>query len=136
MGRLAAVGFVLVVGAVTTITRSVNYVEAKATVDTIDRKCNFIETTTEADGRSTARGVTEHCDATDEFRKLAKEEKRSRSIAGKAVVHVSYSSPADGSWQTADLHFDGGDDQFYKLKAGDEVNILVHKDDPKKIMID
>ena len=38
MGRLAAVGFVLVVGAVSMVNRSVNYTPAKATVDTIDRE--------------------------------------------------------------------------------------------------
>lgn len=136
MGRLAAVGFVLVVGAVSMVNRSVNYTAAKATVDTIDRECSFTETTTTPDGRKTARGITDSCNSTDEFKKIAESKKRTRDIAGKAVVHVSFQSPKDSSWQTADLKFDGRDDEFYKLKAGDQIDILVSNDDPKKIMID
>lgn len=136
LGRLAAIGLVMVVGAVGMINRSVNYTPAKGTVDTIDRECQFTETTTDPDGKTTARGITDSCNSTDEFKEVADSKKRTRNIAGKAVVHVSYTSPKDGSWQVGDLHFDGRDDEFYKLKAGDQVDILVSNDDPKKIMLD
>lgn len=140
MGRLTAIGLVLVVGAVSMINRSVNYTPAKATVDTIDRTCEFTRSTstTTPDGRKSVEleGITQDCNATDEFKKIREAKERDWDIDGKAVVHVSYQLPADGSWQTADLHFDGRDDEFYKLKAGDQLDILVSKDDPKKVMID
>ena len=57
-------------------------------------------------------------------------------VAGKAVVKVSYTAPQDGSYRTGELSFDGRDDQFYKLKAGDELQILVSNEDPTKIRLD
>ena len=62
--------------------------------------------------------------------------KRSKDVDGKAVVKVSYTAPQDGSYRTAELKFDGRDDQFYKLKAGDELPILVSNDDPGRIVLD
>ena len=46
---------------------------------------------------------------------------------------VNYTAPQDGSFQSAELKFDSKDDEFYDLKAGDEINILVRNDDPTKI---
>jgi len=107
-----------------------NYTTAKASISTIDRSCDFIETTKEA-GRTTARGYTDSCNSTDEWSSVR--EKRNKVVSGRATVHVSYTAPKDGSYQTAELKFDGRDEEFYKLKAGDEIDILVSNVDPKKI---
>jgi hypothetical protein len=109
---------------------SSNYTTAKASISTIDRSCDFIETTKEA-GRTTARGYTDSCNSTDEWSSVR--EKRNKVVSGRATVHVSYTAPKDGSYQTAELKFDGRDEEFYKLKAGDEIDILVSNVDPKKI---
>jgi hypothetical protein len=107
-----------------------NYTAAKASISTIDRSCDFIETTKQA-GRTTARGYTDSCNSTDEWSSVR--EKRNKVVSGRATVHITYTAPKDGSYQTAELKFDGRDDEFYKLKAGDEIDILVNNDNPKKI---
>jgi hypothetical protein len=109
---------------------SSNYTSAKASISTIDRSCNFIETTKEG-GRTTARGYTDSCNSTDEWASVR--EKRNKIVSGKATVHITYAAPKDGSYQTAELEFDGRDEEFYKLRAGDEIDILVNNDDPKKV---
>lgn len=131
-GALAAIGFVAVVGAYTAIDRSMNYQPAKAAVFLIDRQCKF--TRVYSDGKR--ESVTQSCDATEEFKKIATSEKRSTDIDGKAVIKVSYTAPQDGSYRTAELRFDGRDDQFYALKAGDTVDVLVSNDDPSKVIED
>ena len=80
--------------------------------------------------------VTQSCNATDEFKSISKAPngKRKMDVDGKAVVKVSYSAPNDGSYQTSQLRFDGRDDEFYTLKAGDQIDILVSNDDPVKII--
>jgi hypothetical protein len=135
-GALAAIGFVAVMGGVSMADRGMNYTAAKASVFRIDRSCSFTRTVTEPDGRQVATGIEQDCSATDEFRKIAAQEKRAMDIAGKAVVKVSYSDPKDGSYRTSELKFDGRDEQFYKLKAGDELPILVSNDDPARIRLD
>lgn len=135
-GALGAIGFVAVMGALSAADRGMNYTTAKASVFRIDRSCNFTRTVTEADGRQVATGIEQDCSATDEFRKIAAQEKRAMDIAGKAVVKVSYTAPQDGSYRTGEVRFDGRDEQFYKLKAGDELSILVSNDDPGKIRLD
>ena len=60
--------------------------------------------------------------------------KRKMDVDGKAVVKVTYTAPQDGSYQTSQLRYDGRDDAFYKLKAGDQIDILVSNDDPAKII--
>ena len=55
-------------------------------------------------------------------------------IDGKAVVKVSYNAPQDGSYQTSQLRYDGRDDEFYELKAGDQIDIRVSNDDPAIII--
>lgn len=107
-----------------------NYTAAKASISTIDRSCDFIETTKEA-GKTTARGYTDSCNSTDEWSNVR--EKRNKVVSGRATVHITYTAPQDGSFQTAELKFDGRDDEFYKLKAGDEINILVSNTEPKKV---
>ena len=112
------------------VDRDVNYKEAKASVVMIDRKCDFTETTTE-EGHTVARGITDACNSTDEWQDV--KEKRSKVVSGRAVVQVSYVAPQDGAQHFAELRFDGRDDEFYELKAGDEINILVSNDDLTKI---
>ena len=130
-GAVAAMVFVAGVGVYTTIDRGMNYQPAKASIVTIDRTCDFTETTRTPDGKTTARAITDACSSTDEFAKIR--EKRSKRISGEAVFHVSYTAPQDGSYRTSTLKFTGRDDEFYTLKAGDEIDVLVSKDDPTKI---
>lgn len=135
-GAVAAIGFVAVIGGVSMADRGMNYTAAKASVFRIDRSCNFTRTVTETDGKQVASGIEQDCSATDEFRKIAGQDKRAIDVAGKAVAKVSYTAPQDGSYRTGELSFDGRDDQFYKLKAGDELPILVSNEDPAKIRLD
>lgn len=130
-GMAAAIVFVAGVGACSVIDRGSNYQPAKASVFLIDRSCNFIETGYE-DGKKVARGVTDSCNSTDEWASVRK--KRDKVVSGKAVVHLSYTAPQDGSAQTGKLNFDGRDDEFYELKAGDELQILVRNDDPARFV--
>lgn len=124
-------GFVAVMAVTTTINRGMNYKAAKATVFLIDRECRF---TREYDGGK-KETVTQSCTATDEFKSIAKApDKRKIDVDGKAVVKVSYQAPQDGSQQTSQLRYDGRDDEFYRLKAGDEIDILVSNDDPAMII--
>ena len=46
-------------------------------------------------------------------------------INGRAIVKVSYTAPQDGSYQTSQLEFTGRDEEFYKLEAGDQIEVLV-----------
>jgi len=103
----------------------------KARVTTIDRTCDFVETTFEGKKAVSARGYTDSCNSTDEWAKVRKE--RKKHIAGRATVHVSYIAPADGSIHSGEFKLTGGDDAFYEVKAGDEIEILVSKTDPDKI---
>jgi hypothetical protein len=132
-GGAAAIGFIAIVGISTAVDRSANYTEAKATIFRIDRECKF---TRHYEGGKAELGVTQSCNATDEFARIAAAPKRPKIVDGKAVVKVSYTAPQDGSYRTSALHFDGRDEEFYKLKAGDEVAVLVRNDDPSKITAD
>ena len=131
-GAMFAFGLIAVVTATSTIKRGMNYQEAKASVFLIDRQCKF--TREYEDGRS--EPITQSCNATDEFKALANAPagKRKRDVDGKAVVKVSYTAPQDGSYQTSELRFDGRDDEFYQLKAGDQIDVLVSNDDPALII--
>ena len=131
-GYMFGVGLVVVVGAVSTINQKMNYKPAKATVFVVDRECRFNR---EYEGGKT-EFITQSCNATDEFKSIAKapDGKRKMDVDGKAVVKVTYNAPQDGSYQTSQLHFDGRDDEFYKLKAGDQIDILVSNDDPAQII--
>ena len=131
-GGTAAVLLVAGIGAFGAMDRAANYTPAKATVYLIDRKCNIVETTTEANGRTTARGLTDDCKNVEEWETVR--EKRTKTVSGKAAVKVNYAAPQDGSSQTSELHFDGRDDEFYELKAGDEIDILVSNADPSKVI--
>lgn len=132
--RGAVVAMVLVVGVTvtTSIDRGMNYKPAKATVFLVDRECRFDR---EYEGGKT-ESVTQSCNATDEFKSLAgaPQGKRKMDVDGKAVVKVSYTAPQDGSYQTSQLRYDGRDEEFYELKAGDQIDILVSNDDPAVII--
>ena len=130
-GAVATMVVLAGVGAYSAIDRGMNYQAAKASVVMIDRLCNFTETTTEEDGRQVARGLTDSCSSTDEWEKVR--ETRSKVVSGTATIHLSYVAPQDGSQQTGQLRFDGRDDEFYEIKAGDEIAILVDNADPTKI---
>lgn len=132
-GAAAAMVFVAGVGVYSVIDRGANYAPVKATITTIDRTCNFVETTYDgATNKATsARGYSDSCNSTDEWATVR--EKRNKKVSGKAVVHVSYTAPQDGSYRTSQLRFDGGDDEFYELKAGDEIEVLVSNADPSKV---
>ncbi len=131
-GYLLGVGAVVVVGVVSTINRGMNYEPAKATVFLVDRECRF---TREYEGGK-KETVTESCNSTDEFKSIASapEGKRKMDVDGKAVVKVSYTAPQNGSYQTSQLRYDGRDDEFYRLKAGDQIDVLVSNDDPAMII--
>lgn len=131
-GAIFAMGFVVVVAIYTTIDRGMNYQAAKASVFLIDRQCKFDRQYD--DGKRET--VTQSCTATDEFKAIAKAPggKRKMDVDGKAVVKVSYTAPQNGSYQTSELRFDGRDDEFYELKAGDQIDVLVSSDDPAKII--
>jgi len=132
-GALAAVVLVLVIGTTAIADRTTNYSAAKATVFRIDRECGF---TRKYEGGKQEQ-VREDCSSTDEFKAIAGHaEARQQDVDGKAVVKVSYTAPQDGSYRTSELRFDGRDDRFYTLKAGDELGILVSNDDPAKIRPD
>jgi hypothetical protein len=114
---------------------------AKARVTTIDRKCEIIETITrEVDDPRTSghklkaqemNSSTGECDSVEEWAEVRA--KHTKKVAGTADVHVAYQAPQDGSYHNATLFFTGRDDEFYDLRAGDSVDILVAKDDPGKI---
>jgi hypothetical protein len=114
---------------------------AKATVMTIDHECTIIETERRPidDPRGTGvkldaqetRTSKGECKSVDEWQEVRK--KRSKRVDGTAAVHVEYQAPQDGSFRTATLNFTGRDDEFYELKAGDTIDILVAEDDPARI---
>ena len=131
-GTVVAMVFVAGLGAYSAIGRTSNYKPAKASVFMIDRKCNFIETTTEPNGRKTARGVTDDCKSSEEWGKVREE--RKKDVSGTAVVHVEYVAPQDGRSHTSQLKFNGREDEFYDIKAGDQINVLVRNDNPDQVI--
>ena len=130
----AGAAFLLVFGVagLSAVNRTASYTPAKASVYLIDRKCNMVETTTEATGRTAARGYIDDCKSNEEWESVR--EKRNKTVAGKAVIHVNYTAPQDGSSRTSKLEFDGRDDEFYELKAGDEIDVLVSNSDPSQVI--
>ena len=114
---------------------------AKATVTTIDRTCEIVETITRQVDDPRAPGhklkaqemnsSTGECDSVEEWAEVRA--KRTKKVAGTAKVHVDYQAPQDGSYHSATLDFTGRDDEFYTLRSGDSVDILVAKDNPDKI---
>jgi hypothetical protein len=109
-----------------------NAKKAMATITTIDRNCTIIETEYDADyKKKSSRSYTGACNSIDEWDRVR--EKRNKDVAGSAVVHLAYTAPQTGQSETGELKFDGHDDEFYQLKAGDEIAILVSDADPTRI---
>jgi hypothetical protein len=133
LGAIVAVLFILGAMGVSAINRATNYKPAKASVFLIDRKCDIIETTKTLDGKvQSSRAYNDDCKSIDAWDKART--KRDKDISATATVKVSYTAPQDGSSQTADLRFTARDDEFYDLKAGDEIDVLVSNSDPSKII--
>jgi hypothetical protein len=134
-GALGAIVLVVAVGVANAIDVTGNYAPAEATIFRIDRNCSFVRTYEGATppGQPKAETIKQDCSATDEFKAVASATKRTKDVDGTAVVKLTYTAPQDGSSQTGELKFDGHDEQFYKLRAGDRVKILVANKDPSKI---
>jgi len=131
-GMIAAILFFAGMAAWAGIDRTSNWQPAKAAIFMIDRKCDIVETTKTASGRTvSARKYNDDCSSIDAW-ETAKA-KQDKTISAKATVKVSYTAPQDHSSQTSELQFDSKDDEFYDLKAGDEIDILVSNSDPTKI---
>lgn len=104
----------------------------KATVTYIDRSCKIVVTKYDEDYKPTDRAVVaDSCNSIDEWDKVRA--KRNKVVDGTAVIHLSYMVPQTGQPGTGELKFDGRDDEFYQLKAGDEIDILVSDGDPTRI---
>ena len=132
-GMGAAMLFVLGVGGYSAMSRVSNYKPATASVFLIDRNCDIVETTKTGSGMPTSSRVyNDDCNSIDAWD--AAKAKRDKTISGKAVVKVSYTAPQDGSSRTSELEFSSRDDEFYALKAGDEIRVLVSNADPDKII--
>ena len=131
-GIAAAIGVVLV-AALSGCGDLENYVAAEGEVYRIDRTCEFTVTSGYS-GHKTVKSETDACNATGEFDAMrGHADNNSRRIQGNAKFMISYVSPIDKSTQTGELAFDGGDDEFYSIKAHDHIKILVHKTEPGKI---
>jgi hypothetical protein len=134
--RIYGMGAAMVVlaftGAYHSMERAANWRPAKAEVSYIDRKCTIIRTTYDENYKPEEKQTfTDSCNSIDEWDKVRT--KRNKTVDGTAVVHLSYNAPQGGQPETAELTFDGRDDEFYNLKAGDRVDILVSNSDPTKI---
>ncbi|WP_152569566.1 MULTISPECIES: hypothetical protein [Sphingomonas] len=114
-----------------------NWVPAKGSITRIDRACEIIETsrTPVDDPRepgkqldaSKERHYTGECADVAEWDKVRT--KHSKKVEGEATVAVMYTR-ADGQTGSGELHFDGGDPEFYDLRYGDDVNVLVDPENP------
>ena len=131
-GAIAAILLVLGIAGWSAIDRTSNYKPAKAMVYEIDRKCDIVETTTSFDGKKSTRMYNGECKSIEAWTAAAA--KRDHSISGKATIKVSYTAPQDGSQQTSEFNITSRDDEFYDLKAGDMVDVLVDNTDHTKII--
>lgn len=115
-----------------------NSVPAQAMVMTIDRTCTIVEKTkfTGLDGKDlpgsgqevrTYEGECHEIDNWDEVKR-----KRGMNLKGRAEIHLSYAGP-DGRQHTGTIKVTGQDAEFYDLKAGDSVGIMVDPDQPDRI---
>ena len=131
-GMGAAMVGLAVIGAYHSMERAANWQPARAEVSYIDRKCTIIRTTYDENYKAQEKQTfTDFCNSIDEWEKVRA--KRNKTVDGTAVVHLSYTAPQGGQPETAELTFDGRDDEFYNLKAGDQMDILVSNSDPRKI---
>ncbi|MCW3796522.1 hypothetical protein OMW55_01685 [Sphingomonas sp. BN140010] len=110
-----------------------------ATVTTIDRVCTIIETRPSDDpeiskltkGRPVQTSRQGDCNEVDEWAEVKR--KRSKSVEGKADIHFLYQGP-DGREHSGTLSYTGRDDEFYEVKAGDNLLIRVAEDDPNRVL--
>jgi hypothetical protein len=126
-------GAVLVAGiAAIGLADGASWSPAKASVSYIDRKCTIITTKFDGDYKATSQSSrTDDCNSIDEWEKVRKT--RSKAVDGTAILHLSYTDPKTGQSESGELKFDGRDDEFYRINAGDEIAIEVSKDDPTRI---
>ena len=130
-GVAAAMVLVATVGTVSAIERS-HWQPAKASVSYIDRSCKIVQTAYDENWNAkSSRTFTDACSSVDEWEKVRA--KRTKLVEGKAVVHLDFVVHETGQSGTAELKYTGRDDEFYEMKAGDEVEILVNKDDPTRV---
>lgn len=109
-----------------------NAKRAQANVVYIDRTCTIIRTSYDEDRKvKDTTTFKDACNSIDEWQKVRTN--RTKNVEGKAVVHLSYTAPQTGEAKMGELVFDGADDEFYSLKAGDEIDILVSNADPTRI---
>lgn len=122
-GAAGAMVFLAGAGAYHAMDIAANWKPANAEVSYIDRNCKIIRT----QGHE-SETITDACNSIDEWNEVRT--KRNMDVDGKAVVHLTYTAPQNGQSETAELTFDGHDDEFYELKAGDQMQILVSNSDP------
>ena len=131
MISLAVIG---ALGAYSGLDRGLNWKPARASISYIDRSCEIIET---VEGKNLPKSSTSYrgsCNIVDEWEKVRSD--RSKVVNGVAVIHLSYNAPQTGEPEMSELRFDGRDDEFYRLRAGDEIDILVSNSDPTRIRKD
>ena len=102
---------------------------AVATVEKISRTCLLKDTQTGQTGYG-------DCGGRDFFNAQAYAKGKREDIEGKAVVTLMYTAPQDGSFQSGQLNFNGHEDPFYEMKAGDRLPIRVDKRDPAHFTLD
>ena len=112
-----------------------NSVPAKAMVMMIDRKCSITEQKYKEslDGKrqmGESRSYEGDCREIDNWETVKK--KRGMNLKGNAEIHLSYVGP-DGKSRTGAIAVTGRDAEFYDLKAGDSVQIMVDPDQPERI---
>ena len=102
----------------------------------VERVCDFVP----KEGRNAVDIVTEkdvtHADCTKsrEFAALLeKGEVPYRKLKGTATVRVSFVWPGDHAPHEATYTVDGKYSDFYQLRAGTQVFVRVHKQDPSRI---
>jgi hypothetical protein len=133
-GSVISLALIGMLAAYSALDRSLSWKPAKATVSYIDRSCQIIETVEGKDLPKSSTSYRGSCNAVDEWEKVRSD--RSKVVDGVAVIHLSYNAPQTGQPQMGELRFDGRDDEFYRLRAGDQVDILVSNSDPTKIRKD
>jgi len=114
-----------------------DWVHAKGSVTSIDRKCEIIEARRDPTGETTSSGraissqdtrsYTGQCADVAEWEHVRS--KHSKKVEGEAEVSVMYTR-ADGQTGSGKLHFDGADREFYDLRYGDPLDVLVDPADP------
>ena len=102
---------------------------AMATVEKIDRTCLLKDTQTGAQKYG-------DCGGRAFFNAQAYRDGKREDLEGKAVVLIMYTAPQDGSFQSGELNFNGHQDPFYQLKAGDHLPIRVDRHDAAHFTLD